>query len=352
MGADKSSIGTDDASVETDEPSVFETTATYEQTKLDLYQEQFDKWIAEPVKILWSDYRGRFGLLLVTFYILAGTLGIMFVEQPSPNMTDQMIPALTDFAHPLGSDGKGQDMLSLMVWSTPDMLKMIFAGAIFGNLLGVSIGLFSGYMSGTTDKVIMTITDTVMSIPGIPLLIIMAAILEPKNPFLIGIILNIQGWAGQARILRSQVFPLVNTEHVEAARVLGQPMSTVIVKEILPHLLPYIFIGFLGGATTIVFASVALYFLGILPYNNENWGVVLNDAYQQGAIYSLELAHWLVVPLVTIVGLTVGLTLLAQSFDQVFNPRVRARHRAREQDEEPAETESDIDTTVDKIDTM
>ena len=346
-------MGTDESPESSSEPSVFETTATYEQTKLEVYQEQLDRWIVAPMKILWSDYRGRFGLIVVTFYVLMGTVGTMIIEPPSPNMTNQMIPAFSDPAHPLGSDGLGQDMLSLMVWATPDMLKMILAGAIFGNLLGVSIGLFSGYVSGTTDKVIMTITDTIMSIPGIPLLIILAAILEPTNPFLIGIILNIQGWAGQARILRSQVFPLVHTEHVEAARAMGQPMSAILVKEILPHLLPYIFIGFLGGATTIVFASVALYFLGILPFDNENWGVTLNYAYETGALYSTAAAHWLMVPLVTIVGLTVGLTLLAQAFDQVFNPRVRARHQARKQgDGKEREQDPDLDTAVDQMDTM
>lgn len=349
MGTDESSM--DDSSMGSDDTSVFETTATYEQTKLEVYQEQFDRWVAGPLKILWSDYRGRFGLSLLVFYVLMGTVGIMFVEPPEPNMTDQMIPAFSDPAHPLGSDGLGQDLLSLMVWATPDMLKMIFAGAIFGNLLGVSVGMFSGYVSGTTDKVIMTIADTTSSIPGIPLLIILAAIIEPTNPFLIGIILNIQGWAGQSRILRSQVFPLVNAEHVEAARALGQPMSTVLVKEILPHLLPYIFIGFLGGATRVVFASVGLYFLGILPFDNHNWGVVLNYAYQSGALYSPQAAHWLAVPLVTIVGLTVGLVLLSQSFDQVFNPRVRARHRGRKQDAE-RETEPEIDTAVEQIETM
>lgn len=346
-------MGTDESSEPSSEPSVFETTATYEQTKLEVYQEQLDRWIVAPLKILWSDYRGRFGLILVVFYVLMGTVGTLFLQPPSPNNYDQMIPAFTDPAVPLGTDGMGQSLLGLMVWATPDMLKMILAGAIFGNLLGVSIGLFSGYVSGTTDKVIMTITDTIMSIPGIPLLIILAAILEPSNPFLIGIILNIQGWAGMARILRSQVFPLVHAEHVEAARAMGQPMSALLVKEILPHLLPYIFIGFLGGATSVVFASVALYFLGILPFDTQNWGVTLFWAYNTGAIYSPDAAHWLAVPLVTIVGLTVGLTLLAQAFDQVFNPRVRARHQARKQgDREREDQEPDLDTAVDQIDTM
>jgi len=338
----------------TDQSSVFETSAADEQlTTLEYYQELFDRWVVAPFSILWGDYRGRFGLLVVLLYTLMGTVGVILLPVPEPNMGPRMIKPFTDPQYLLGTDGLGQGLLSLMVHSTPAMLQMIVAGAVFGNLLGVSFGLVSGYFGGTTDKVIMTITDTVMSIPGIPLLIVLAAILEPKNPFLVGIMLNIQGWAGQSRILRSQVLPLVGEEHVEAARALGQPTSDLLVKEILPHLLPFIFIGFLGGATRIIRASVGLYFLGILPFTNQNWGVVLNYAYNEsGALYNLNAAHWLLVPLVTIVGLTVGLTMLAQAFDQVFNPRVRARHgghkRSKETEEE-TEEEFEIDGAASQV---
>jgi peptide/nickel transport system permease protein len=324
-----------------DGTSVFETTADYEQSALDYYQEQFDRWIGAPFSILWDDYRGRFGILVVALYILMGTLGTVLVPEPQPNMGPRL---LGPFEHPnyiLGTDGMGQGLLSLMVHSTPAMFKMILSGAIFGSLMSVTLALIAGYKGGTTDKAIMTVTDTLMAIPGLPLLLILAAVLQPRDPFLVGIILNIQGWAGGVRTLRAQVIPLADEAHVEAARAQGQPLSNLLVKEILPHLLPLIFIGLLGGAVGIVTASVGLYFLGILPFTNQNWGVVLNYAYQSsGALYSLEAAHWLLVPLVTIVGLNLGLTLLAQAFDQVFNPRVRARHRRRNVE---AEVEEDIE---------
>jgi len=336
---------------ETDGDSPFESTASYEQTPLEVYQNKFDRAVGGPLGVLWEDYRGRFGILLVGFYVLMGTVGVALVPQPKPNMGPRYVQPFQDPNFILGTDGLGQGLFSLMVHATPPMLKMILAGAIFANLLGVSVGLYTGYVGGATDKAIMSFVDTLNSIPGIPLLIILAAILEPTNPFLIGIILSVQRWTGRVRTIRSQVIPLANEEHVEAARALGDSKSTVLVREILPHLLPYIFIGFLGGATGIVFASVGLYFLGILPFDTQNWGIVLNFAYEQsGAMYSLEAAHWLLVPLVTIVGLTVGLTLLAQAFDQVFNPRVRARHRARgtdpgEEADEQEPTTSDVGRT-------
>lgn len=331
----------------TDEPSVFEITADYEETKLDEYEREFDRWIAQPAKILWSDYRGRFGIILITVYILLGTVGVVLTPEPHPNMAPRMIQPFQELQHLLGTDGMGQDLLALMAHSTPPMFQMMLAGAVFGNLMGVTIGLFSGYLSGTTDKVLMTIVDTTMSLPGIPLLIIIVAILEPTNPYLIGIIVNIQGWAGGARGIRSQVLPLRDEEHVEAAKAYGQPLSSLLVKDILPHLLPLIFIGFLGGATAVIFGSVGLYFLGLLPFEQQNWGVVLNMAYEAGgALYSIEAAHWILVPLITITGLTVATTLLAQAFDQVFNPRVRARHRKRKMSPEEV-SEDEGETHVD-----
>lgn len=324
--------------------ATFTAKADYTQSTLDYYQVLFDRWVGAPAKVLWSDYRGKIGLSLAMVYLLMATVGVMLI--PSVNQNGPLLlQPFENSAYPLGTDGLGQGMLALMVHATPDMLKMILAGAIFGNLLGVTVGLLAGYTGGRLDKVLMTIADTIAAIPGLPLLVIIAAIIEPRNPYLVGIVVNITGWAGQARGIRSQVLPLINEAYVEAARAIGQTSSNVMAKEILPNLLPLVFIGFLGGAVGVVTKSVALYFLGLLPFTTtNNWGVVLNYAYyESGALYTTQALHWLAVPTVTIVGLTFGLTLLAQAFDQVFNPRVRARHLGRKQ---PA-PESDTETMVD-----
>jgi peptide/nickel transport system permease protein len=317
------------------EQSAFETKSEYQQSPLEQLEEQFDKWIGGPVKILWSDYRGKVGLFIIALYLLIGTVGVLTIATPSKTGPFLQGP-FESMRYPLGTDGLGQGLLSLMVHSTPNMLKMIIAGAIFGNILGVTMGLVAGYLGGTIDKVLMTFADTIASIPGLPLLVIIAAIIEPKNPFLVGIVVNITGWAGQARGIRSQVLPLIDEEYVEAARSIGSPDSRIMVREILPNLLPLIFIGFLGGAVGIISKSVGLYFLGLLPFTTtSNWGVILNYAYERGgALYTVEGAHWIIVPMFFIVGLSFGLTLLAQAFDQVFNPRVRARHESGRRGEE------------------
>jgi peptide/nickel transport system permease protein len=317
--------------------SVFASKADYQQTKLDHFQEQLDRWVVAPFRILMDDYRGRVGIFIVTVYLLMGTIGPMFVPVPTSNMGPRLIQPFENPNFILGTDAQGRGLLALMVHATPSMLKMMIAGALFGNFMGTTLGIIAGYKGGTVDKAIMTVSDTMGSIPGLPLLLIIVAIVEPRNPFVVGIVLNIQGLFGASRGLRAQVLPLVDEEHVEASRAMGKSTSGILVTEILPHLLPYIFIGFLGGMTGIISASVGLYFLGVLPFTTLNWGVVLNSAYQSaGALYTPEAAHWLIVPLVTITGLTFGLTMLAQAFDQVFNPRVRSRHLGRKQAGEDA----------------
>lgn len=309
--------------------SSFAVEADYDETLLDHYQTQFDIWIGQPMRILWNDYRGRTGIIIIALYVLMGTVGTLVVPTPTTNQGEGLIVPFTNPRFPLGTDGLGQDLLGLMVHATPDMFAMMLAGALFGNLLGVTLGMIAGYMGGNIDKVIMTFTDSIGSIPGLPLIIILAALIEPTNPFLIGIIVNIQGWAGGSRGIRAQVFPVRKNEYVEASEALGEPVSNILVKDILPNLLPLVFIGFMGGMTTVIHASVALYFLGILPFEANNWGIVLNYAYYSSGFWNLSAAHWLLVPSVTIVGLTFACVMVAQSADQVFNPRVRARHEAR-----------------------
>jgi peptide/nickel transport system permease protein len=315
--------------------SPFTTTAEFETSASDRVLELLDIWIISPAKVLWDDYRGRTGLLLVSIYILMGTVGVSVIRFPEMFQGPRLVQPFENMAYPLGTDGQGRGMLALMVHATPAMLKMVISGTLFGGVMGIAVGMTSGYMGGTVDKVLMTVTDTVGSIPGLPLLLILVAIIEPTNPWLVGIILNVQGWAGGSRGIRAQVLPLRNKEYVEASKAMGESTSNLLFKEILPELLPMIFIGFLGGATGIINASVGLYFIGVLPYSNLNWGVVLQSAYSQsGALYSPQAAHWLLVPLVTITGLNFAFVMLAQAFDQVFNPRVRARHERRKRSEE------------------
>jgi len=308
--------------------SEFEQMADVTLSKNERRRQWFDEKILAPARIVWDDWRARFGLVVVTVYLFMGLVGPRLVAAPSPNQGPRLLGAFRTLEYPFGTTASGVDILSQLVYATPAMLLMITAGAVFTVALGTATGTLAGYKGGRVDSVLMTITDVMMTIPGLPLTIVLAAVLEIEgNPIVIGVLITINAWAGLARAIRSQVLTLRDAEYVEASRIMGIGTPKIIASDIVPNLMPYITMNFVRQARAVIFGAVGLYFLGVLPYNSNNWGVMMNAAVNRaGATSSPAAFHWLLVPMVTIIVLALGLTLLAQGADRVFNPRVRARH--------------------------
>lgn len=314
-----------------DEPKVdsaFSSRSSHGHATLsDRLSTQLDIWVSTPARVIWSDTRARVGLFFITLFILMGTAGVYFVEPTAMGRNEQLIPALSDPAHPLGTDIFGRDLLSLLVHATPSMLKMTFAGAVFATVVGTTVGTVSGYVGGSIDRVLTTFSDIAMTIPGLPLVIVLAAIINPENPYLVGLLLSINGWAGLARTIRTQVLTYRDEAYVEASRLMNVSTSGIVLKDITPNVMPYVLVNFMQSARGVIFGSVGLYFIGVLPYASANWGVMMNEAYSKGgALYTLETVHWFLVPMAAVVMFSFGLILLAQGMDRLFNPRIRARH--------------------------
>lgn len=290
------------------------------------YWRLLDEYVRAPFLILWSDWRSRVGILILLLYILMGTVGTVLMEVPYNNQAELYLTPFENMQYPLGTDSRGQDLLGLIVHATPDMLIMITAGSVFSTILAAVVGTVAGYKGGAFDRILMVITDAMIAIPGLALVIVLAALFEPRNPAVVGIILSSHVWAGLARSLRSQVLTLREDAYVEASRIMGISTPAIVGKDILPNLMPYILINFVNSARNVIFNSVGLYFLGVLPYTNLNWGVILDQAYNSPALHSLELMYYIFVPLITVVLISFGLILLSQGFDRIFNPRIRAKH--------------------------
>lgn len=296
-------------------------------SRAERYRIVAEGWLIAPLRILWEDWRARVGGLIILLYVAMGTIGVRLIEAPQVGEGPRALKPFQDMALPLGTDLNGNDLFAQIVYATPPMLEMIAVGAVFTTLLAMVVGTFSGYKGGTADRVIMTITDILLTIPGLPLVIVLALILNPRQPWVVGIILSINAWAGLARTIRSQVLTIREEDFIEASRLMGINTRTILLKDVAPGLMPYVLVNFVNAARTVIFASVGLYFLGILPDTFLNWGVMMNYAYDTGgALYTSSTIHWLFVPLITIVVLSFGLILFSQGTDRIFNPRVRARH--------------------------
>ncbi|WP_233203973.1 ABC transporter permease [Halegenticoccus soli] len=332
----------------TEATSDFEAVSETSLSKRERYRQTLDEQVLAPLRIVWSDWRARIALFVLSIFLLMGTVGVMLVPEPSPNQGPALVGAFRTLEHPFGTTYSGHSILSQLVHATPPMLKMITAGAVFTVVLGTAIGTVSGYKGGAVDGVLMTLTDVALTIPGLPLIIVLAGALQGSlsgNPYVIGLLLSVNAWAGLARAIRSQVLTLRDAEYVEASRILGVPTAEIISKDIVPNLMPYVTMNFVQQARAVIFGSVALYFIGILPYDSVNWGVMMNSAQSQaGAVSSPEAFHWLLVPMLAVVLLSLGLTLFAQAADRLFNPRVRARHTKTTPDEQHEDDEPDEPT--------
>ncbi|WP_435335893.1 ABC transporter permease [Haloarchaeobius sp. TZWWS8] len=323
--------------------SEFEQMADVSMSSAERRRQWFEEKVLAPGRIVWDDWRARTGILVVLAYLLMATVGTMLVPEPLPNQGPRLVGAFRTLEFPLGTTASGASIFSQVVHATPSMLIMIASGAVFTVVLGTTVGTLAGYKGGRTDSVLMTVTDIMMTIPGLPLTIVLAAALDIKgNPAVIGILITVNAWAGLGRAIRSQVLTLRDAEYVEASRIMGMKTPTIITGDIVPNLMPYITMNFVQQARAVIFGSVGLYFLGVLPYTSVNWGVMMNAAVERaGAVSSPAAFHWMLMPMLCIIILALGLTLLAQGADRIFNPRVRARHaRSIADDGEDVERET------------
>ncbi|WP_408960340.1 ABC transporter permease [Natrinema sp. 74] len=313
--------------------STFDATDEYESasteptaTRAELYKEWLDVAVLAPLRVVWNDWRTKTGSLIILFYVLIGTVGPYLVPAPTQGQGPRYAGPFQSMSYPLGTNDIGASLLSELVYSTPPVLKMILAGAVFSTIMAVVIGTVSGYKGGIVDSVLTTLTDIAMTIPGLPLIILLLAVFEPESPYLIGMFLVINSWAGLARSIRSQVLSIRDHSYVEVSRIMGASTPKIIADDVLPNIMPYVLVNFVNSARGVIFGAVALFYLGLLTGFSNNWGITLNEAYTDAAIYSLDKVYWLVFPMIMIVGLSFGLVLFAQGTEKLFNPRIRARH--------------------------
>lgn len=320
------------------------------------FRRAIDGYLYAPLAAAWEDWRTRFGGAILLFYITVATIGPMITPEPQPFRHDFFlhpfhegwfsIQSATVFgvsipwfklSAVLGSNTQGQSMDALLVYGSVPIFKMIITGALFSVFLGTFIGVFAGYKGGRVDAVMMTVTDVVLTIPGLALIVVIAALFQPKSPYVVGIILGIDNWPGLARTVRSQVLSIRESSYIEAHRALGLSTGNILRRDIISQLMPYISINFAGGARGIIFESVGLYFIGILPYSNQNWGVMLNAAYNNISLTNVNQLFYLFEPMIMITGLSVGLILFAQGLDKLFNVRLQARHEKKGNESESVE---------------
>lgn len=263
------------------------------------------------------------GLMIIVFFALMAIFGPMIYPKNLP-IDPTALYAAPSLAHPLGTDFAGTDTLALIITGARYVLFAAAMAGVFVVVFGTVIGLASGYVGSWTDTILMRITDFILTIPGFPLLVVLSTVWKFGQPVAMGFVLGIVGWGGLARAVRSQTLTLRERGFVEASRGLGMSTAHTIFREILPNIMPYIAMNLLVAVVGSIYSEVGLFFLGVVPFNVNNWGVMLNLAvFSAGAITTVQALPYLLSPMVSILLVTLGVVLFLDAVDEIFNPRLR-----------------------------
>ncbi len=233
------------------------------------------------------------------------------------DLANRMSPP--SWRHPLGTDELGHDVLTRLLYAGRVSLTVGFSAALASAVVGTIVGLISGFYGGWLDNVLMRFVDIMLSIPDLPILIILARYFGGS---LLGIILVITvfGWMGTARLVRGEVLKLKGTDFVEAARALGASHARIMVRHLVPNTLAPVIVAAtlaVGGA---ILTEAALSYLGFgVQPPTPSWGNMLQNA--QDFIWRTPLlAFW--------PGLMIFLSVLCFNFfgdglRDAFDPRLK-----------------------------
>lgn len=222
-----------------------------------------------------------------------------------------------------GTDNVGEPVLVDIVNGAPFIIEISFLAGLYTTLIGLVVGLISGYFGGIVDSIIMLFNDALLTIPSLLITVIVAVMVHTTNPLILAGVLSITGWTGLARSVRSQVLASKEYPYIEVSKVLGLKWSYVLYKEILPTIVPYVWINLILNMEGSLYAAVGLYYLGLLPFDPTNWGYMISNALSLGAAYGSSAIWYFFFPTLFVVLFMVGLIELAYGIDEVINPRLR-----------------------------
>ena len=273
------------------------------------------------VNILFRHPQARIGLLIMLFLILVAIFAPYIAPGGEPQYVDtpNLEPGGT---HILGVDPLGRDEFALVVWGARISLEIGFGTGFLALLVATIVGMTAGYFGGVVDNVISLIINLFLVIPGLPLLILLAAYMK-QNTTTVILALSFTGWAFWARIIRAQTLSLKEKDYVAASIVAGEGNFTIIFKQILPNMINVIVGGFIGSSIYGIAASTALAFLGLTNMEDISWGTNLFWAQNGNAM--LLGAWWVFVPSGLMVAIAaLGLTWINYGMDEITNPRLRS----------------------------
>ncbi|MDR2997630.1 MAG: ABC transporter permease [Microbacterium sp.] len=271
----------------------------------------------------WRAFRrdplGMISLVCLLLLVVISVAAPLIAPYPASYGPDVLKPPSSD--HWFGTDSLGRDVFDEVIWGTQQSVLVAVAASVIAIAFGTLVAVLGAYFR-RFDGFISVIVDMTLSLPVLPLMILIAALAGPSTSTII-LVVAAFSWPEVTRLVRSQALTVVNLPYVDASRLMTTSPWWIISRHVLPAVTPVVVVSVVVTASRAVLSAAGLAFLGLGDPTTWSWGRILYEAQQAGAMSS---AWWLTLfPSIAILVLVLSATLLSIAYNDARNPRSRKR---------------------------
>lgn len=220
--------------------------------------------------------------------------------------------------HLLGTNSLGQDIFWFLVFAIRNSLMLGIVVAVGVTIIATVVGLSAGYIGGRFERIVMLFVDTFITVPLLPILIILGALIRGNTSFLtVGVIIVLFGWAWDARTVRAMALSLREREFINMARFSGANTMQILLREIFPYVSAYMVVGFINTVLFAINTEATLAVIGLSKVEVPTLGSIIFWALNYNALFTGQYV-WLVAPIIATITLFLGLFLTSTGFNQAF----------------------------------
>ncbi|NLP82844.1 ABC transporter permease [Microbacterium sp. CFH 90308] len=262
---------------------------------------------------------GMISLAILALLILVAVIAPLLAPYPASYGTEVLSPPSA--AHWFGTDSLGRDVYAEVIWGTQQSVLVALAASAIAIVFGTLVAVIGAYVP-KLDAVVSVVVDLTLSLPVLPLMILVAALVGPSTTTII-LVVAAFSWPEVTRLVRSQALAVVKLPYIDAARLMTRRSSWILGRHVIPAVTPVIVVSVVVTASRAVLSAAGLAFLGLGDPTTWSWGRILYEAQQSGAMVS---AWWLTLfPSLAILALVLSATLLSIAYNDARNPRSHER---------------------------
>ncbi|MGM0703580.1 MAG: ABC transporter permease [Pseudomonadota bacterium] len=222
-----------------------------------------------------------------------------------------------------GTDHQRRDLSLALMWGTPVALAFGLLAAVGSTVITLVIAAVGVWYRGWVDALIQRLTEVNMILPVLPILVMVGTLYSTSIWLMLGVVVLLGIFSASIKMYRAMLLPIREAPYIEAARAYGASNARIVLRYLIPRILPVLIPTFVTLIPTFVFLEASLAVLGLGDPLLPTWGKVLNDAQSQSALYN-GYYYWVVSPAVLLMLTGLGFAMLGFALDRVFNPRLRS----------------------------